>query len=109
MKKLSSIIIGLALAVSIFSLVNQAKSAPPAQRREVVLLQGDQVGIPTNGQWQYVDIELTVSSSSAGAPKFPNRSVQQASGFPVAEALAQLLSQGYEIQQHDACTYLLVK
>lgn len=93
-----------------------AIAATNTRKHEAVILKGYTRGtqIQVNGQYtlQYEGIDVYLSSSSAGAPKFPQATVAgTVQTVPMAEAIAQLLDSGYEIKQASAngLDYMLVK
>lgn len=81
----------------------QSKAAPPPQQRGVVILQGYQLHQALgNNQSQYIGIGVYCSSSSSGAPQFPGPVIgttQQP--ISMAEAMAQLLAEGYHFDKID--------
>lgn len=71
---------------------HKAKAEAPAKgRAEVVILQTSEESLP------YTGIFIFNSSSSAGAPKCPPYPAK----VQIADALAELVSQGYEVQMND--------
>ncbi len=75
------------------------------RRHETVFIWSDLDGANypgSDGQvhYQYQGATITASSSSDGAPTFPQRSygVNQTNLVQVAEAVAQLRNQGYQIK-----------
>jgi hypothetical protein len=94
-----------------------------SQKHEVVVLHASESGYATNNGvgyvYQYDGMKAYCSSSSSGAPQFPQMGLQSANNATVVlgnllqlrEALAQLLNDGYHIGQisNNGGEYVLVK
>ena len=92
------LIIGLAAALSSRSVPNRNDN-----ERACVILTGWQVQQHYGpGSYSYTDVGLYCSSSSSNAPQFP-APIFTESGvsnvYPMAEAIAQLLNQGFHVEQ----------
>jgi len=107
------------LALATFSLTTHKTSADPKQAiatsHECVILQGQQgfTRYP-NGGYAYTDIGIYCSSSSPGAPRYDapiynaNDGTQPVA-YSMAKAIAELLNQGYHIENIGAQGCVLVK
>lgn len=95
----------LKLIIAISAIILTATWLKPAQadasrkdRREVVILISDMDGTNTSGGFQYSGMKVYCSSSSKGAPTFPQgHSTIRQDLTETAEAMAQLRSEGYRI------------
>lgn len=68
----------------------------PTTRHEIVMLYSFQSGTSTNNVFQYNGVQVYCSSSSDGAPHFPQAFVGQQEGLvETAEAIAKLRTEGY--------------
>lgn len=120
MKKSTIIIIALA-AVALFAASDsrsQSQSKAPTASRQVVVLWAYQNGFTTdNGLGQrtftYGGADIYDSSSSGGAPVFPQASIPATQGVQLtklADGIALLLSQGFTLQEHTPDgSYMFVK
>jgi len=88
------------LLVALLALVGVAASDGP-RRHEAVLLWGSQNGFSSGAQYTYDGALVEISSSSAGAPVFPQYG-QGKSLTQIAEAIAQLRDQGYTIKVSES-------
>ncbi len=87
----------IAITLSLIAILGIAAGSLP-RKHEVVLLRGNVSGHSTSTGYEYGGIDVYVSSSSSGAPTFPQMNVQVPVPLtPMAEAIAQLMDAGYEI------------
>lgn len=105
----------IALALALLVSGGQAQQQERHKHQVVVLwATSDGVGIFINGQYHFVydGIKVFVSSSSPGAPTFPQQwGDYQGGGTQLATALAQLLDNGFSIVNIDTTQqrYTLVR
>lgn len=88
------------------------------RKHECVILRGSEAGygVPatkTNAYYyQYAGVLIYCSDSSAGAPQYPQMAIGQGTVLkPMAEAIAELMDEGYHIvsQSANLLDYTLVK
>lgn len=82
------------------------------RQHQVVILWASQGGYNSGGAYHYNGAQIWVSSSSAGAPTFPQGSPQvYVQLTELADALAMLLNDGFTItkQSDNGLTYTLIK
>jgi hypothetical protein len=93
-------VIATTVIITLALMPSRSHSEPGRSRnRQVVALWAEQAGFSKDGVYHYTGADIYCSSSSAGAPQFPQLVVQAPVALTnLADGVAMLLDEGFTLQ-----------